>query len=168
MMPAEIINGKELANKLRIHMKKEVNHLKENGLTPHLTVILVGDNPASKSYVRAKKKASCEIGISSEVIEFPFRTSEKELLKLINQLNDDNRVHGILVQLPLPPHIREQSIIETINPKKDVDGFHPINIGKMILGEDTFLPCTPYGILTMLKSKSIDLEGKHVVVIGRS
>lgn len=167
-MGAEIINGKELANKLRVRMKEEVKRLKEGGLTPHLTVILVGENPASQSYVRAKKKASSEIGLSSEVIELPLHTKEEALLQLINELNNDDRVHGILVQLPLPPHIREQSIIETIDPRKDVDGFHPINIGKMLLGEDTFLPCTPYGILTMLQSKSIKLEGKHVVVIGRS
>lgn len=167
-MSAEIINGKELAQDLRNEMKKEVKTLKNNGLTPHLTVILVGDNPASRSYVNGKKKASAEIGISSEIIEMPAETTEQQLLNQIEQLNEDDNVHGILVQLPLPEHIDEQKVIETIHPSKDVDGFHPINIGRMMVGQDTFLPCTPYGIVTMLKSRNIPIEGKHVVVIGRS
>lgn len=167
-MSADIINGKELAHKLKEEMSKEVLQLKEQGLVPHLTVILIGDNPASRSYVKGKKKASGETGISSDVIEMPLSTSENELLQKIHELNNDQSVHGILVQLPLPEHIDEQHVIEAINPAKDVDGFHPINIGRMITGEDTFLPCTPYGILTMLKSHDVTIEGKHAVVIGRS
>ncbi|MGM8365095.1 bifunctional methylenetetrahydrofolate dehydrogenase/methenyltetrahydrofolate cyclohydrolase FolD [Virgibacillus sp. W0181] len=167
-MYAEIISGKDLAQKLRTNMKLEVSELAKKGLTPHLTVVLVGEDPASKSYVKGKKKASAEVGISSEVIELPKETTEDELVQVVNTLNEDQKVHGILVQLPLPDHIDEQVIIETINPRKDVDGFHPVNIGRMMIGEDTFLPCTPYGIITMLKSTNIELEGKHAVIIGRS
>jgi len=137
-------------------------------LVPHLTVILVGDNPASKSYVNGKKKAAAETGISSDVIELAATITEEKLLAAIDELNQDPSVHGILVQLPLPDHIREQHIIEAIDPNKDVDGFHPVNIGRMMTGVDTFLPCTPYGIITMLKSKNITITGKHAVVIGRS
>ncbi|RDW19153.1 bifunctional methylenetetrahydrofolate dehydrogenase/methenyltetrahydrofolate cyclohydrolase FolD [Oceanobacillus arenosus] len=167
-MTAEIINGKDLAQELRNEMKEEVTELIQKGLTPHLTVVLVGDNPASRSYVRGKEKAASEVGIESSLIELPESTSEDELLSLIQQLNTDERIHGILVQLPLPKQIREQEVIEAISPAKDVDGFHPINIGRMMTGEDTFLPCTPYGILTMLQSKNIEIEGKHAVIIGRS
>jgi len=167
-MTAEIINGKDLSMELKQKMKSEVDALKNKGLTPHLTVVLVGDNPASKSYVKGKEKAAAETGISSSLIELPSSTSEDELLQVIRELNQDETVHGILVQLPLPEQIREQQVIEAINPDKDVDGFHPRNIGKMMTGEDTFLPCTPYGIITMLKSKNIPIEGKHAVVIGRS
>lgn len=167
-MSAEVINGRELSIALKEEMKVEVEKLKEFGLTPHLTVVLVGDNPASKSYVKGKEKAAAETGISSTLIELPASTTESALLQLIQELNDDTTVHGILVQLPLPDQIREEKVIEAIHPDKDVDGFHPINIGKMMTGEDTFLPCTPYGIITMLKSKNIKIEGKHAVVIGRS
>ncbi|MGJ9456928.1 bifunctional methylenetetrahydrofolate dehydrogenase/methenyltetrahydrofolate cyclohydrolase FolD [Oceanobacillus sp. CF4.6] len=167
-MTAQIINGKELSAELKQEMKIEVEGLKQKGLTPHLTVVLVGDNPASKSYVKGKEKAAEITGISSSLIELPSSTSEAELLQLINELNNDKSVHGILVQLPLPDQIREQQVIEAIHPDKDVDGFHPSNIGKMMTGEDTFLPCTPFGIITMLKSKDIEIEGKHAVVIGRS
>ncbi|WP_163969959.1 bifunctional methylenetetrahydrofolate dehydrogenase/methenyltetrahydrofolate cyclohydrolase FolD [Oceanobacillus halotolerans] len=168
-MSAEIINGKELAQQLRNEMKKEVLALKESSnITPHLTVILVGDNPASKSYVKGKQKASNEVGISSELIQLPENTTEQELLTTIEDLNQNNSVHGILVQLPLPSHISEQKVIETIEPEKDVDGFHPISVGRMMTGKDTFLPCTPFGIVTMLKSKNIQIEGQHVVIIGRS
>lgn len=167
-MTAEVINGKELASKIRQEMKEEVVHLKEEGITPHLTVILIGDDPASHSYVRGKERASEEIGISSEIIRMDADIEENTLLKKISQLNQDKQVHGILVQLPLPKHINEQKVIEAIDPNKDVDGFHPINIGRMIVGQDAFLPCTPFGILEMLKSKNIQIEGTHVVVIGRS
>ncbi|GGB34663.1 bifunctional methylenetetrahydrofolate dehydrogenase/methenyltetrahydrofolate cyclohydrolase FolD [Virgibacillus dakarensis] len=167
-MTAEIINGKELAAELKSEMKEEVERVRKQGIVPHLTVVLVGDDPASKSYVNGKKKASKEVGISSQIIELPTFTTEKELLKLINKLNLDRDVHGILVQLPLPEHIKEQSIIEAIDPAKDVDGFHPVNIGRMMTGKDTFLSCTPYGIITMLKSRNIQMEGKHAVIIGRS
>ncbi|GAB3052224.1 bifunctional methylenetetrahydrofolate dehydrogenase/methenyltetrahydrofolate cyclohydrolase FolD [Virgibacillus ainsalahensis] len=168
-MSAEIINGKELAHTLKQEMKEEVLQLKNNsGLIPHLTVVIVGDNPASKSYVKGKQKASDEVGISSELIELPASTSEDQLLQLIEELNHNSSVHGILVQLPLPDHIKEEHVIVAIDPEKDVDGFHPVNIGRMMTGEDTFLPCTPYGIITMLKSKDIEIEGKHAVIIGRS
>lgn len=167
-MVAEVINGKDLSMKLKAEMKAEIEILKNQGITPHLTVVLVGNNPASRSYVNGKKKASSEIGMSSEIIELPESVTELELLELINRLNQDATVHGILVQLPLPTQINVQHVIESIDPKKDVDGFHPINIGKMMTGEDTFLPCTPYGILTMLQSKNISIQGKHAVVLGRS
>lgn len=168
MMTAEVINGKELAKDLREEMKQEVTALKDEGITPHLTVVLVGDNPASKSYVSGKKKACEETGISSEIITMPATASEEELLEVIDKLNADDAVHGILVQLPLPEQIDEDRVIEAITPAKDVDGFHPINIGRMMTGKDTFLPCTPYGIVRMLKSRNIQIEGKHVVVLGRS
>lgn len=165
---ATLLNGKELSEELKQKMKLEVDKLKEKGLTPHLTVILVGDNPASKSYVRGKEKACAVTGISSNLIELPEDTTQEELLRIIDEHNHDDSVHGILVQLPLPDQMDEQKIIHAISPAKDVDGFHPINVGKMMTGEDTFIPCTPYGILTMLQSKNISLEGKHAVIIGRS
>lgn len=167
-MSAKIINGLEVAKKLRNEMKVKVAELKKEGITPHLTVILVGNDPASKSYVSGKEKAAKEIGISSEVIRMDEQTTEKELLEKIAELNDRNDVHGILVQLPLPNHIDENKVIEAIDPTKDVDGFHPINVGKMMLGQDTFLPCTPHGIVKLLEEIDLDLEGKHAVIIGRS
>lgn len=167
-MTAEIISGKELAQEIRTELKDEVKTLNDKNITPHLTVILVGDNPASQSYVKGKKKASAEVGISSEVIELPIDTKEDTLLNKIVELNNNDHVHGILVQLPLPSQIDEQKVIETIDPKKDVDGFHPINVGKMIQNKETFISCTPYGIMKMLKSKNIEISGKHAVVLGRS
>ena len=167
-MAAIELNGKELAQQLRNEMKDEVVALQNKGTTPQLTVILVGDNPASMSYVNGKKKASAEVGIDSNIINLSADITEETLLKEIDKLNEDPTVHGILVQLPLPDHIQEQHIIEAISPQKDVDGFHPINIGKMMTNQNTFLPCTPYGIMTMLESKSIQVEGKDAVVIGRS
>src|SRR5699024_8243410 len=161
-------NGRDLAQELRTKMKSEVKALREENVVPHLTVILVGNDPASKSYVSGKEKASAEVGMSSEIIRLSTETTEEELLSKIDELNKNEKVHGILVQLPLPDHIEEQSVIEAIIPEKDVDGFHPINIGRMMTNQETFLPCTPYGILTMLKSCHIDLEGKHAVIIGRS
>lgn len=167
-MSAEIINGRDLARELREGMKDEVVKLKERGLVPHLTVILVGHDPASQSYVRGKKRASAETGISSDIIELDETITEEVLLQTIEKLNQDESVHGILVQLPLPKQIDEQRVIQQINPEKDVDGFHPINIGKMMLGQKTFLSCTPFGIITMLKSRNIEIAGKHAVIIGRS
>lgn len=167
-MTAQVISGKQLAKQLRENMKEEINLLKQRGITPHLTVILIGDDPASHSYVNGKKKASEEVGISSEIIKLDATITEDELLDKIQELNKDPNVHGILVQLPLPEHIDEQKVIETIDPKKDVDGFHPINVGRMMIGQDTFLPCTPFGILKMLQSINIDMSGKHAVIIGRS
>lgn len=167
-MTAELISGKEVAAQYKSKLKHEVEQLKEKNLIPHLTVVLVGSNPASQSYVKGKEKAAAEVGIDSTLIKLPESTSENELLDLLVKLNKDETVHGILVQLPLPEQISEQKVIETIDPKKDVDGFHPISIGKMMTGEDTFLPCTPFGIIELIKSKNIDIAGKHAVIIGRS
>lgn len=168
MMAATIISGKELAKQKREQMKVEVERLEKSGLKPGLAVILVGNNPASRSYVKGKEKASTEVGIYSRLIEMPGETTEAELLAEIDRLNSDDSIHGILVQLPLPAQINEKLVIERIDPAKDVDGFHPISIGKMMIGEETFLPCTPFGIVEMIKSIGVELEGKHVVVIGRS
>lgn len=167
-MTATIIYGDQLSKTLRVEMKEEIANLKSRGIHPKLTVVLIGDHPASKSYVSGKQKAADFVGMESELIQLPGETTEAELLSLIDQLNNDSAVDGILVQLPLPDHIDEQLVIEAISPTKDVDGFHPINIGKMMIGQETFLPCTPYGILTMLKLNKIEIAGKHAVVIGRS
>ncbi|MFS0561961.1 bifunctional methylenetetrahydrofolate dehydrogenase/methenyltetrahydrofolate cyclohydrolase FolD [Terribacillus sp. 179-K 1B1 HS] len=167
-MTAELIYGKELAATIRKELKQEAAALKEQDILPHLTVVLVGDDPASRSYVKGKEKASAEIGISSELIELPSSTTQTELLDLIQRLNLDKDVNGILVQLPLPAHIDEQAVIDSIDPEKDVDGFHPANVGKMMLGEDTYYPCTPYGIIQMLKSKNVEIAGKTAVIVGRS
>ncbi|MBM7552338.1 bifunctional methylenetetrahydrofolate dehydrogenase/methenyltetrahydrofolate cyclohydrolase FolD [Thalassobacillus pellis] len=167
-MTATVIYGKDLAAELRNEMKEEVTRLKENGITPGLTVILIGEDPASLSYVRGKQKASEKVGMESDLIELPESTSQAELLSLISELNNDDKVNGILVQLPLPDHIEEQEIIEAIEPSKDVDGFHPVSVGRLMTGQDTFFPCTPYGIMVMLEKAKIDVAGKHVVVIGRS
>lgn len=167
-MVAEVIYGDQLAASLREEMKEEVTKLKASGISPKLVVVLIGDDPASKSYVSGKQKAADFIGIDSELISLPSTTEEKSLLELIERLNNDQSVHGILVQLPLPKQINEQAIIEAIDPHKDVDGFHPISIGRMLTQQETFLPCTPYGIITMLQSKNIDIAGKHAVIVGRS
>ncbi|MFP7493679.1 bifunctional methylenetetrahydrofolate dehydrogenase/methenyltetrahydrofolate cyclohydrolase FolD [Terribacillus saccharophilus] len=167
-MTAELIYGKELAATIREELKQEAAALKEQDILPHLTVVLVGDDPASRSYVRGKEKASAEIGISSDLIELPSSTTQTELLDLIQRLNLDTNVNGILVQLPLPAHIDEQAVIDNIDPEKDVDGFHPANVGKMMMGEDTYYPCTPYGIIKMLQSKNVGIAGKTAVIVGRS
>ncbi|KFZ43136.1 bifunctional methylenetetrahydrofolate dehydrogenase/methenyltetrahydrofolate cyclohydrolase FolD [Anoxybacillus flavithermus] len=167
-MAAQIINGFELAKEKRAQLAKEVEQLKQQGIEPALAVILVGDHPASQSYVKAKQKACEEIGIRSILLTFPNDISEAFLLEQIARLNEDRSVHGILVQLPLPPQINELHVIEAIAPEKDVDGFHPLNIGRMMTGQQTFLPCTPYGILYMVQSLQVDIAGKHVVVVGRS
>lgn len=167
-MTAELISGKDLAKEIRTKIADEVCEMKKYDMTPGLAVILVGDNAASRSYVIAKRKACQELGIHSVLLEFPDSISESLLLREIERLNQDPTIHGILVQLPLPKSINELSVIEAISPEKDVDGFHPLNIGRMMTGQDAFLPCTPYGIVEMVKSKNIPIEGKHVVVIGRS
>ncbi|MEQ6387961.1 bifunctional methylenetetrahydrofolate dehydrogenase/methenyltetrahydrofolate cyclohydrolase FolD [Bacillaceae bacterium S4-13-58] len=167
-MAATVIWGNELASKFREEMKLELEGLKKEGIEPGLTVVIVGEDPASKSYVKAKSKACEQIGIRSKVIELPADTTEQELVTIVQSLNKDETVHGILVQLPLPKQIREEVIIETISPEKDVDGFHPTTIGKMLTGQDTFFPCTPFGIVKMVQSQNIPIEGKHVVVVGRS
>jgi methylenetetrahydrofolate dehydrogenase (NADP+) / methenyltetrahydrofolate cyclohydrolase len=167
-MTAQIIWGTELAKEKRAQLAKEVEELKKEGIKPGLAVVLVGDNPASRSYVKAKQKACEEIGIRSVLLEFPDTITEPFLLEQIETLNQDDSIHGILVQLPLPKQINELKVIETIAPEKDVDGFHPLNIGRMIAGQKAFLPCTPYGILYMVQSLGVEISGKHVVVIGRS
>ncbi|OZM57623.1 bifunctional methylenetetrahydrofolate dehydrogenase/methenyltetrahydrofolate cyclohydrolase [Lottiidibacillus patelloidae] len=167
-MADKIIDGKLLASQIRLTIKEDVNKLIDNGVTPGLSMILVGDNAASRTYVRAKRKACEELGINSVITEFPEDITEEKLLAEIERLNKETSVHGILVQLPLPKHISVQAVIERISPSKDVDGFHPINVGKLTLGQEGFIPCTPIGILAMLKSKNIAVAGKHVVVIGRS
>lgn len=167
-MTAKIINGKEIAAKKRLAIAVEVKRLKQSGVTPGLAVILVGNNHASRTYVTNKEKACQELGMNSLLIEMPEQVSEEELLTKIEQLNGDQTIHGILVQLPLPKHIDETKVIESISPLKDVDGFHPINIGRMMTGQKAFLPCTPYGIMVMLEETGIPIIGKHVVVVGRS
>lgn len=167
-MTAEIISGKDLAAEKREQLQVQCSELKEKGIVPGLTVILVGKNPASQTYVRGKQRDCEKVGIASQLIELPDTVSEQDLLSEIDRLNKDEDVDGILVQLPLPEHISEHKVIEAISPEKDVDGFHPINVGKMMIGEEAFLPCTPFGILEMVKSKGIEIDGKHVVVVGRS
>ncbi|MED0984120.1 bifunctional methylenetetrahydrofolate dehydrogenase/methenyltetrahydrofolate cyclohydrolase FolD [Bacillus paramycoides] len=167
-MVAVIIKGNEVAEKKRAQLKEEVVKLKEQGIVPGLAVILVGEDPASRSYVKGKEKGCEQVGIYSELIELPETITEERLLAEIDRLNGDDRINGILVQLPLPKHIEEKAIIERISPEKDVDGFHPISVGRMMIGQDTFLPCTPHGIVELVKETNLDISGKHVVVIGRS
>lgn len=162
------IDGKQISAEIRSEVAAEVVRLKAVGVEPGLAVILVGDNPASVSYVTAKERACVEVGIRSFPIRMAADTSEEVLLAEIERLNQDPTVHGILVQLPLPKHIDESAVIRAISPEKDVDGFHPISLGKMVLGEDTFLPCTPHGIIQLLIRSGVETSGKHVVVVGRS
>lgn len=166
---AELISGKECSAKVRAEITEQVSEFaRVHGYVPGLTVIIVGENPASQVYVRNKKKACIDVGMNSEVIELPEATTEEELLAYIERLNKDTSVHGILVQLPLPSHINEESVINAISPDKDVDAFHPVNVGKVMTGNFSFVPCTPAGVMEMLKYKNIDIAGKHCVIIGRS
>lgn len=167
-MVAKILDGKQIAKEYRQRLKNQVNELKEHGFTPKLSVILVGNDGASQSYVKSKKKAAEKIGMISEIIHLDESTSEEVVLSELNRLNNDDTVSGILVQVPLPKQVSEQKVLETIDPNKDVDGFHPINIGKLYIDEQTFVPCTPLGIMEILKHADINLEGKNAVVIGRS
>lgn len=167
-MSSTIINGKEIGQEIRGAVAKRVESLKEKGLTPGLAVILVGDNPASKTYVANKQKSCEQIGMFSELVKLPEDISEQALLDQIRELNVRADIHGILVQLPLPKHINEDAVIATISPEKDVDGFSPISVGKMMLGQETYLPCTPYGVMKLLDHSGIDVAGKHVVIVGRS
>lgn len=167
-MVAKILDGKQIAKEYRQRLKNQVNELKEHGFTPKLSVILVGNDGASQSYVKSKKKAAEKIGMVSEIIHLDESTSEEVVLSELNRLNNDDTVSGILVQVPLPKQVSEQKVLEAINPEKDVDGFHPINIGKLYIDEQTFVPCTPLGIMEILKHADINLEGKNAVVIGRS
>ncbi|HZG14132.1 MAG TPA: bifunctional methylenetetrahydrofolate dehydrogenase/methenyltetrahydrofolate cyclohydrolase FolD [Candidatus Bathyarchaeia archaeon] len=165
---ATILSGKEVAQDIRADIAKEVDRLKEKGVVPALTVVLVGEDPASQSYVTGKMRACEEVGMRSEVIRMPDTITQQELLDTVERLNQNPNVHGILVQLPLPPQIEEKAVIETIDPRKDVDGFHPINIGKLMIGDDTFVSCTPAGIIELIKRTGTSLKGKRVVVVGRS
>ncbi|HBC4298255.1 TPA: bifunctional methylenetetrahydrofolate dehydrogenase/methenyltetrahydrofolate cyclohydrolase FolD [Staphylococcus aureus] len=167
-MVAKILDGKQIAKDYRQGLQDQVEALKEKGFTPKLSVILVGNDGASQSYVRSKKKAAEKIGMISEIVHLEETATEEEVLNELNRLNNDDSVSGILVQVPLPKQVSEQKILEAINPEKDADGFHPINIGKLYIDEQTFVPCTPLGIMEILKHADIDLEGKNAVVIGRS
>ncbi|RKY62598.1 MAG: bifunctional methylenetetrahydrofolate dehydrogenase/methenyltetrahydrofolate cyclohydrolase FolD [Candidatus Latescibacterota bacterium] len=168
-MAAKILDGNKVAQEMRAEMAEEIRALKEeHGITPGLAVVLVGDDPASQVYVRNKGRACEQVGIRSDTYRFPADYPEEELLGLISKLNDDPEVHGILVQLPLPEHIDEEKVLYAIDPNKDVDGFHPVNVGKLMIGKPGFLPCTPHGIQQLLLRSGIEIEGKHVVVVGRS
>ena len=168
-MSAKIISGTEVAKEIREELKAEVAELTaKHNIVPGLVTILVGEDPASQSYVAAKNKTAHALGIHSEQITLPADTSEADLLALVEKYNNDAKIHGILVQLPLPKHIDEAKILNTINPDKDVDGFHPMNVGRMVLGEQCFLPCTPHGVLELLKRTGVKTSGAEVVVVGRS
>ena len=168
-MSAKIISGIEIAKQIREELKKEITELKErHGVTPGLATVLVGGDPASRVYVGQKEKSCNNLGIYSKKIDLPEDTSEEELLLLIEKLNKDARIHGILVQLPLPKQINESHVIYAIDPAKDVDGFHPVNVGKMVVREKCFLPCTPHGILELLARSGVQTEGAEVVIVGRS
>ncbi|MBN2042560.1 MAG: bifunctional methylenetetrahydrofolate dehydrogenase/methenyltetrahydrofolate cyclohydrolase FolD [Candidatus Aenigmarchaeota archaeon] len=167
-MTAKIIDGREIAGKIKEELEKRVGVLKEKGVTPKLVVILVGNDPASDVYVRSKMKRSKEIGIASELIRYPEDITENELLEKIAGLNKNPEVHGILVQLPLPNEIDEKKVIDSIDPKKDVDGFSPVNVGNLLIGETAFESCTPKGIMRMLDIEGIPVEGKEIVIINRS
>lgn len=167
-MVATLIDGKAIAKATRGRIKEEVTQMKAAGITPGLAVILVGENPASMTYVRSKERACEQAGIYSRVIRHPATITEAELLQEIQQLNEDPSIHGILVQLPLPPHISEDLVIEAIRVEKDVDGFHPINTGNLVVGKPGFVPCTPAGIMVMLEEMKIPIAGQHAVIVGRS
>ncbi len=168
-MTAQIISGTEIAKQIREELKQEITELKEkHNLIPGLVTVLVGEDPASQVYVGQKEKTSTALGIYSERHDLPADTSEKELLSLIDKLNKDPKIHGILVQLPLPKHINEIRVLYAIDPKKDVDGFHPVNVGKLMIGEPDYLPCTPHGIQQLLIHSGVKIDGAEVVVVGRS
>ena len=165
----KIIDGKKIAEKIRMEIKTEVGSIiDDDDKAPHLAAIIVGDDPASQTYVAGKEKACKSVGFTSSVYKLPENTSEKELLELIEFLNRDPEVDGFIVQLPLPEHISETKIIQSIDPSKDVDGFHPVNLGRMLSGLPSYLPATPYGIVQLLDRSKIETEGKHCVVLGRS
>ena len=168
-MTAKIISGTETAKVIREELKVEVAELTEKtGVVPGLVTILVGEDPASQSYVAAKNKTAHALGIHSEQVTLDAETSEEELLSIVDKYNKDDKIHGILVQLPLPKHIHDNKVLEAIDPNKDVDGFHPINVGRMMLGEKCFLPCTPHGVLELLARSGTETYGAEVVVVGRS
>ncbi|EBF5848322.1 bifunctional methylenetetrahydrofolate dehydrogenase/methenyltetrahydrofolate cyclohydrolase FolD [Listeria monocytogenes] len=164
----EIIDGKKLAKEIQEKVTREVAELVKEGKKPGLAVVLVGDNQASRTYVRNKQKRTEEAGMKSVLIELPENVTEEKLLSVVEELNEDKTIHGILVQLPLPEHISEEKVIDTISYDKDVDGFHPVNVGNLFIGKDSFVPCTPAGIIELIKSTGTQIEGKRAVVIGRS
>ncbi|EAD1455814.1 bifunctional methylenetetrahydrofolate dehydrogenase/methenyltetrahydrofolate cyclohydrolase FolD [Listeria monocytogenes] len=164
----EIIDGKKLAKEIQEKVTREVAELAKEGKKPGLAVVLVGDNQASRTYVRNKQKRTEEAGMKSVLIELPENVTEEKLLSVVEELNEDKTIHGILVQLPLPEHISEEKVIDTISYDKDVDGFHPVNVGNLFIGKDSFVPCTPAGIIELIKSTGTQIEGKRAVVIGRS
>jgi len=167
-MTARIIDGKQIAADIRAELKDEVAGLKKRGIVPGLGVILVGDDPASKSYVTSKERACEEMGIFSDDNRLPAGTSRAELMALVRRMNGDPKINGILVQLPLPRHLNESEVLLAIDPAKDVDGFHPVNVGKMVVGEKAYLPCTPHGVVQLLLRSGVKLDGAHVVIAGRS
>ncbi|CAJ1314448.1 bifunctional methylenetetrahydrofolate dehydrogenase/methenyltetrahydrofolate cyclohydrolase FolD [Paenibacillus sp. PK4536] len=167
-MTATIINGKQIAEDIREGIRQEMEQLKTTGFQPGLAVVLVGEDPASQVYVRHKEKACHDLGYYSEVHRLPSTTSQEELLAMVDQLNKQENINGILVQLPLPKQIEEKAIINAIAPEKDVDGFHPISVGNLVIGDDSLLPCTPAGVIELIKRAGVEISGKHAVVIGRS
>lgn len=166
-MSAELLNGREIAKDYRAGLQEQVEALKEKGITPNLTVVIVGNDGASLSYVKSKNKAAEKIGMASDIVHLEESATEEEVLDTVHRLNEDENVHGILVQVPLPKQVDENKVLEAIAPEKDVDGFSPINIGRLYTGQETFIPCTPLGIMELLKHTG-SLEGKDVAVIGRS
>jgi len=167
-MTAKIIDGKQVAADIRAELKAQVQELKTQGVVPGLGVILVGDDPASKSYVMAKEKACEEIGLFSDDNRLPATATQAELMDRVRKMNADPKIHGILVQLPLPKHLNETEVLLAIDPDKDVDGFHPMNVGRMVLDQKAFLPCTPHGVIQLLVRNGVKLKGAHVVIVGRS
>jgi methylenetetrahydrofolate dehydrogenase (NADP+)/methenyltetrahydrofolate cyclohydrolase len=167
-MTATIIDGKQVAECIRAELKEEIAKLKAKGIVPGLGVILVGEDPASLSYVTAKERTCEELGIYSDDNRPPAEISQEELMALVQKLNADPKINGILVQLPLPSHLNEAEVLMAVDPNKDVDGFHPTNVGKMVVGEKAFLPCTPHGVIQLLLRSGVKLEGAHTVIVGRS
>lgn len=167
-MAAGIIDGRQVAADMRDELKQEVSNLKDRGIVPGLGVVLVGDDPASRSYVTAKERACGEIGIFSDDHRLSADTTQEALVALVQQMNEDPKINGILVQLPLPPHIDEAEVLLAVNPDKDVDGFHPMNVGRMVVGQEAFLPCTPHGVVQLLVRSNVTLQGADVVIVGRS
>ena len=168
-MTAQLISGNEIAKQIREELRQEIADLKaKHNLVPGLVTVLVGEDPASQVYVGQKEKTSKDLGVYSERHDLPANTSQEDLIKLINKLNKDPKIHGILVQLPLPKHLNEEEVLYAIDPKKDVDGFHPVNVGKLMIGEPDYLPCTPHGIQQPLIRSGVRIEGAEVVVVGRS
>ncbi|MBS5734095.1 MAG: bifunctional methylenetetrahydrofolate dehydrogenase/methenyltetrahydrofolate cyclohydrolase FolD [Clostridiales bacterium] len=165
---AQIISGKETAAKIRERLRAQINQLREKGYQPGLAVVIVGDDPASQVYVRNKEKACKEVGIAAQTFALPKETTQQELMALIDTLNARSDIHGILVQLPLPRHLDEHQVINAILPEKDVDAFHPVNVGKIMIGDFDYVPCTPAGVMALLEEAQIDVSGKRAVVIGRS